>query len=122
MRISDWSSDVCSSDLEAGGFRFLQRLRSVEGRGEQRRIALEGEVRAFGIGALDFEPAIDDLCAERIAAEAKAEFDRKRAPLLPIHPPPQRPHQVRGAEEPIPSLHRTLHLPPPTHESPLLPP
>src|SRR3546814_15540249 len=27
MRISDWSSDVCSSDLEAAGIRFEDKVR-----------------------------------------------------------------------------------------------
>src|SRR3546814_16724984 len=31
MRISDWSSDVCSSDLHAGGLERLLRQRGVVG-------------------------------------------------------------------------------------------
>src|SRR3546814_18094751 len=42
MRISDWSSDVCSSDL--GGFLLLRRLRVVAGRRGGLVLARRGRV------------------------------------------------------------------------------
>src|SRR3546814_5694147 len=39
MRISDWSSDVCSSDLGAGGIRPVGRTLSHRGRDGARRQA-----------------------------------------------------------------------------------
>src|SRR3546814_2789395 len=43
MRISDWSSDVCSSDLPARGQQVLRRI-------AERRAAVRGEIAAPVIG------------------------------------------------------------------------
>src|SRR3546814_6115660 len=42
MRISDWSSDVCSSDLRAADHEFFQVA-------EERALAMHG-IKAFGFG------------------------------------------------------------------------
>src|SRR3546814_12487202 len=48
MRISDWSSDVCSSDLIVGDARGLGLVGCVEGRleGEGDRLALDWDIGA----------------------------------------------------------------------------
>src|SRR3546814_8719869 len=47
MRISDWSSDVCSSDLD--GQRHQQQRRSEDRRDHARGVDLERQVAAVGL-------------------------------------------------------------------------
>src|SRR3546814_2330472 len=63
MRISDWSSDVCSSDLTASDFRTLRFARLADGnaRIDGREYTLEPRLR-FGSG--------DDMVSGFIAAYA----------------------------------------------------
>src|SRR3546814_14923342 len=57
MRISDWSSDVCSSDLEVGGRLLLVALvdRLDVGRSGLRRgkIGLSLQQRSLGVGVVE---------------------------------------------------------------------
>src|SRR3546814_3970251 len=75
MRISDWSSDVCSSDLELG-------QESVEARGESERERFErggpGGVVARGLGVEREEPgpAIGALERRGVRAIEESEFAR----------------------------------------------
>src|SRR3546814_21128107 len=75
MRISDWSSDVCSSDLELG-------QESVEARGESERERFErggpGGVVARGLGVEREEPgpATGALESRGVRAIEESEFDR----------------------------------------------
>src|SRR3546814_13645103 len=64
MRISDWSSDVCSSDLPA-------------------RSAAFGPVRHLGYGQLVASPGI----ADRNRRTANSENRAAAGPLLPDRPP-----------------------------------
>src|SRR3546814_7676973 len=82
MRISDWSSDVCSSDL-AGGYQFLpDRRQLVDFRTEQ--------VDTLATGDLGVEPVLlrdhadrDQLVGGDLAAR-HARHDRVRAVLLDV--------------------------------------
>src|SRR3546814_12422461 len=56
MRISDWSSDVCSSDLEAAG-------------GDLAKYALQHKL----VDGLKTQEQVEDLLAERGAADADAD-------------------------------------------------
>src|SRR3546814_3343059 len=58
MRISDWSSDVCSSDLHGRGVR--QRLRFTQG--VHRRAQSEFEKPGLGTAQQSFAHGIDDRC------------------------------------------------------------
>src|SRR3546814_12238829 len=88
MRISDWSSDVCSSDLLAGGVddqRFgnlLHDQRMIAGGGEGRRQPLEQAAAVMGDGgglavhqAAAHHPAAEML-ADRLMAQARSEERR----------------------------------------------
>src|SRR3546814_5267835 len=69
MRISDWSSDVCSSDLEH--LAAVPQLRQIlPGEREQRRTvgAIERELPAFG-GLDDIARAIDRSEERRVGKE-----------------------------------------------------
>src|SRR3546814_12075284 len=61
MRISDWSSDVCSSDLVLRLARTLSRQRQrqkYQHQGQRRRITAPGELGAiFRVVGLDQRPA-----------------------------------------------------------------
>src|SRR3546814_14949637 len=63
MRISDWSSDVCSSDLTLTGRRYLARQREAERRALPRP--------AFGTdhSAVAFDDALDRRQADAVAVE-----------------------------------------------------
>src|SRR3546814_2944635 len=52
MRISDWSSDVCSSDLAANGRRHGGRVRNAHP-GPRRVHGFAGTLRAWQSGAKD---------------------------------------------------------------------
>src|SRR3546814_19935353 len=78
MRISDWSSDVCSSDLpKVGGTDFRVLTYEVKG---------GPEVAAAGAGAGAGDPAkaaeakaFARLCLNELVAQAEAGRDRKSA-------------------------------------------
>src|SRR3546814_1373424 len=72
MRISDWSSDVCSSDLHLGLFEQADRARGVD----QRQI-LRGrdDHRAGGLVALDH--------GELDVAGARRQIDDERVDVAP---------------------------------------
>src|SRR3546814_14076960 len=86
MRISDWSSDVCSSDLDRCGgardphlaiavldFDFGQPRR-VEHLGElAHEIDIDTHVIVFAIGHLDPFP-----CQARLLSESRRRFKRER--------------------------------------------
>src|SRR3546814_12601215 len=93
MRISDWSSDVCSSDLEWQGGRpcGAEGRRVVGERGAYRR---RRRLRLSGAGAR----------AHGIAGQGGEERDRRRRhpPLAPLRPGrlPRRPPRRAGAGRP----------------------
>src|SRR3546814_15320166 len=90
MRISDWSSDVCSSDL---------KLRGRIGLGEKDRREIDGE---GGIG----EPVVPfDQIARRSADDRQQPFARYRLNLhhLPL-PPPRSAHILHPGDSRAPSL------------------
>src|SRR3546814_16090812 len=70
MRISDWSSDVCSSDLRVGRQQGTETLRPLD----------EGDAAGQGLreaGLLDFGSAVE-------AVEIEVP-DRRRAALVDLH-------------------------------------
>src|SRR3546814_8328643 len=80
MRISDWSSDVCSSDLGFGAVKLDQPL-EVVGQfdamfGEAGRKGVAGEImcvpQVIGAGNHGEDAAVADDTADRNAAEAEA--------------------------------------------------
>src|SRR3546814_2586422 len=76
MRISDWSSDVCSSDLEGDEERQVPRLAEVVGEvGADEHEAALGEVDDAGRLVDDHEAEGDEgvLRAERDALEDELE-------------------------------------------------
>src|SRR3546814_7668918 len=64
MRISDWSSDVCSSDLEAAG-------------GDLAKYALQHKL----VDGLKTQEQVEDVRAERGAADADADGDFRQVSL-----------------------------------------
>src|SRR3546814_3977022 len=84
MRISDWSSDVCSSDLTVFAIAGLSRLI------EQVATQLADVAERRGIDAVDFIPKAcrAELAAERertTGAEHRAPRDRKSTRLNSSH-------------------------------------
>src|SRR3546814_3248910 len=75
MRISDWSSDVCSSDLEAQGVRIAVQRRRADKRA--RAIGLRGNPRRNEAAFLDVGFAIAnlDFRAERAEVIADGTFE-----------------------------------------------
>src|SRR3546814_6577303 len=83
MRISDWSSDVCSSDLTAyatiKGFEVMRALRKGQARPWCLQPGIRGEVRlverAFGIGPSALTEAMGMLNHHFAAAARSAQSD-----------------------------------------------
>src|SRR3546814_5601294 len=69
MRISDWSSDVCSSDLELEGL--------------QKRLELSKQIKAASDAKEDLNSRVTRLKAE-IEAISRAQGNRKREALTLI--------------------------------------
>src|SRR3546814_15010313 len=81
MRISDWSSDVCSSDLDVAALAVhlqdLERLRHVHQRGHvAHRADIDLAARQEGDGAVevDGEAALDAAEDHTLDAAALGEF------------------------------------------------
>src|SRR3546814_20955578 len=116
MRISDWSSDVCSSDLRIIRERRVQRFaeghrlgrdhmfqRTTLDAGEDRRIELLGQHHVLGqdqtaappaqrlVRFLCHAPAMFAMVWMRPTALTPAEMDRV-PPQPPTYPPPSLPH------------------------------
>src|SRR3546814_5044923 len=68
MRISDWSSDVCSSDLHA-----VHRLHDPR---EQRVGGIVGGVGQYGVE--DDDIVVRDLLPLMVVAEAREQFQPRR--------------------------------------------
>src|SRR3546814_20794878 len=77
MRISDWSSDVCSSDLSlgeysalvaSGALAFADALRLVELRGQLMQSAVPE-----GVGGMAAVVGLDDATVEAFCAEYPGE-------------------------------------------------
>src|SRR3546814_8769667 len=98
MRISDWSSDVCSSDLYLGGCResgIHQIHHAVDavhpGLPDEQRIAAQRAQHLDVVGGLDAEPAAGELRPrEEVGAEPKTgalveRQDRKSTRLNSSH-------------------------------------
>src|SRR3546814_1926318 len=67
MRISDWSSDVCSSDLELGISRFVAFGTSLGGL-ITMHLAATRPKRLAGVLLNDIGPAIEEAGLQRIRA------------------------------------------------------
>src|SRR3546814_6914198 len=68
MRISDWSSDVCSSDLEAQPIGFARKHRNLAERLQSGGIRIEAKQRELavrGIGAVARDDQNPPLTADR---------------------------------------------------------
>src|SRR3546814_10275847 len=89
MRISDWSSDVCSSDLKARSLRIAaDRRKAVGEQGRQPRIIIgdvrrEAEVARRAQVEADFDPVdIGTAAVDRIGVEV----DRREQARLNVPP------------------------------------
>src|SRR3546814_1087922 len=78
MRISDWSSDVCSSDLDRRGHGGVVALHRVDGAGLQGAEQLRCRHKLVGVVELDLHLAVGrpvegfDLRLDDVSAEGRA--------------------------------------------------
>src|SRR3546814_7397228 len=123
MRISDWSSDVCSSDLEPG-VEELQRAVGLEPRRHEAEQAHDAGHRCGAqggrprhalirlAGALGEQPGGYDQRARAAAAEGEPEHHAGQEPAIArcgegtAEHEPERPHEVaeRGGGHPEPRV------------------
>src|SRR3546814_16772333 len=126
MRISDWSSDVCSSDLLETSLHFFRGARSqyeeafaalaargihriaLVGSGELAEIALLSASSAGvtvvaiiaperNIASFHGRPIVPDLAAARtLKAEAAANADHQQPPTVSAHQPRDQPTDPHG--------------------------
>src|SRR3546814_18229173 len=68
MRISDWSSDVCSSDLKLCGLKEQLKIITLDGELEQ---LLVSSVRADPSGAYPLDPALSQRILTALGEAAK---------------------------------------------------
>src|SRR3546814_3640106 len=99
MRISDWSSDVCSSDLPIGDDvvedRAVDVAQGVDGIGFERIRAVRGGLKVrilpVGLGAyvetvrIGLDIRDRDVGGERLDVEAVIDIDRKSTRLNSSH-------------------------------------
>src|SRR3546814_14486707 len=76
MRISDWSSDVCSSDHGSGGFNFL--LAQALGGGGIASLRNDAQGKSYAQLALDMPIAVPDTSAERREGKESVSTCRSR--------------------------------------------
>src|SRR3546814_6199586 len=91
MRISDWSSDVCSSDLEIAAIAATARKAGTEGERRRLKSQLLGAGQALGLlqqapadwfgrgSSGDDDARIQTLIDERAAAKKTRDFTRADA-------------------------------------------
>src|SRR3546814_9712333 len=87
MRISDWSSDVCSSDLRPEAFATIDPAGSDHEEGIERRRRNHVERRR-----------LERRCARAHDDENAGEADDHRPPAPPTHVLAQQRHRERGNE------------------------
>src|SRR3546814_14537345 len=75
MRISDWSSDVCSSDLRAG--RFSTELFERYQRSEQVLVATLAEMYVQGVSTRKVKAITDELCGHAFSASTITAINKK---------------------------------------------
>src|SRR3546814_13728233 len=68
MRISDWSSDVCSSDLKLCGLKEQLKIITLDGELEQLLVA---SVRADPTGAYPLDPALSQRILTALGEAAR---------------------------------------------------
>src|SRR3546814_4083351 len=99
MRISDWSSDVCSSDLQAVDGRFtLAAILGVHQRADQVRLQHGKALAPERLHANDVE-AQEIIEAVRIILEAVEKHRRGR--YLGLHPQHWLEHLPHSARQPF---------------------
>src|SRR3546814_20243552 len=116
MRISDWSSDMCSSDLQIEGFGDM-------GGRQDARAGLFVDDDALVLPQLPRElvgAAVDRIDARRAAAEQHVGEPPGRRPAIDRHPPRPLPAEI---VPPVPAPappppHPRLTAPPPHHPPP----
>src|SRR3546814_11280377 len=96
MRISDWSSDVCSSDLQAVLHGDGQRQQSIEEGGDRRQVffqrpTLDGQRQAGG-----FLEARERAALDTALRQQHIELPQRRARLIAFE-------IVLGAKQPLPA-------------------
>src|SRR3546814_17989031 len=86
MRISDWSSDVCSSDLQVGG-----KVRRTDGTARRDRVLVtvaQAQLEQAGVAGLETQLAEVELLVERhvVRSVIRAELRRQRIGVEHIRP------------------------------------
>src|SRR3546814_7875632 len=102
MRISDWSSDVCSSDLVDGQQRIMTIVRFHED-----GLSLQGESKYAGKRFSELDEEIQnqfvsytvsvDVIRNATRAEILQMFSRMNAYTLPLYQPEKRHSSFQGA-------------------------
>src|SRR3546814_18889831 len=103
MRISDWSSDVCSSDLVAGRTRHMPLARPLErlaiGLCEIKQAIAGPTTRFLDAGAVGADEAAEDHAATRCASAAAmlSAHAEVHSSWVVVTPKPRRLHQRASA-------------------------
>src|SRR3546814_19572365 len=96
MRISDWSSDVCSSDLVASHFSIMVRgLSQLFAAGPAVAAAIGDTLDREELGGSDVHTR-NGVVDDEVASEAEAfEAERRLLSYLPLRNPKQAPRLAR---------------------------
>src|SRR3546814_15502381 len=121
MRISDWSSDVCSSDLPAGDGRQRGGIGAenprTEADGRNKRQFSQGVPFALGKAALPSGHDPPGPCIPRRAGTNRlqplGDPPTLAPPCAPQEPPPHRPDPPKLTQPPPPPTPHTAQHPPP---------
>src|SRR3546814_17857286 len=86
MRISDWSSDVCSSDLEVA--RLVDRGDRAQAHADRGRLPVLGHQPRMRVGAhaaaVDFHAEVVELGFGAAAFHERTRIDARRAVALTV--------------------------------------
>src|SRR3546814_14653267 len=82
MRISDWSSDVCSSDLRGNGYAVVAFDQPAQGRSDGRRSTLPEFARTLAVVGRHFGPAAALIGHSLGGADAAVAIARDRRSVV----------------------------------------
>src|SRR3546814_8276737 len=84
MRIRDWSSDVCSSDLLPQGYQISQYLHPIVGEGTIVLDLEDGETREVGIERLHLEQDAGKSIHDQHPTQSYIDLNRSGVALMEI--------------------------------------